>query len=440
MTGPDPLPVPCGPGPLAQLDRSGGRAPALFARLREAAPDLAPTPYSSPLALARAVRLLMDWVVAYEDDDTRDEHRSAIAARRELLYAYRFAVSTLTAARDRLLLTAYAEALEGGRVPGDPPGPLGPHALATARLRTAIPEVPADGEPAEVWYRWARDLAARVTEEPQPAPATGTGAGMGADPGPYQELLDRISRLGRTIGTALVPAPAGFQALGEAALLGADEMRAALTDAEVILGPLRPDPQSEATDISFHTVSAANDSWAADRVMGPLRTPQDTVHGKLSGNHLGNFAAFLSVRRRLSDWIWGRLDTAASLVSVAATDERLEHAFGGFTGLPDLRERVARLGPCPRFAVLWADSLRLRPRMCPWGRVRYVLTAVRQREILDEELPLLTALHREGPTSGNRPRDIPRAQSFLEPDLDAPGALKKGLDALGEVAAGSTGS
>lgn len=436
VTGPDPLPVPCGPGPLAQLDRSGGRAPALFARLREAAPALAPTPYSSPVALARAVRLLMDWVVAYENDDTQDEHQAAIAECRELLYAYRFAVSTLTAARDRLLLTAYAEALQGGRMPDGRQGPLGPHALATARLRTAMPDVPADGEPAEVWYRWAQDLAARVTEEPQPAPADGTGAGEdAADPGPYQELLDRISRLGRTIGTALVPAPAGFQALGEAALLGADEMRAALTDAEVILGPLRPDPQSEATDISFHTVSAANDSWAADRVMGPHRTPQETVHGKLSGNQLGNFAAFLSVRWRLADWTWGRLDTAASLVSVVATDERLEHAFGGFTGLPDLRDRVAaRLGPCPRFTALWADSLRLRPRMCPWDRVRYVLTAVRQREILDEELPLLAALHREGPTSGNRPRDIPRAQSFLEPDLDAPGALKKGFDALGEVA------
>lgn len=47
--------------------------------------------------------------------------------------------------------------------------------------------------------------------------------------------------------------------------------------------------------------------------------------------------------------------------------------------------------------------------------------------------------HRDGPTSGNRPRDIPRARSFLEPDLDAPGALEKGLDALGEVAAERVG-
>ncbi|WP_328301629.1 DUF3376 domain-containing protein [Streptomyces sp. NBC_00435] len=464
VTGPDSLPVPAGPGPLEVLDTGRGEASVFFARLREEAENLAPTPRGTPLALARAVRLLMDWVSACEEgrgedgndgryddqsegrhddqNDGRNEARlRAVAECRELLYAYRFAVSTLIAVWDRLLLDAYAAGLAGG-VPADP---LAPRTRAAERLRAALavpsmpaelPSIPATGALVQRWRTWAVDLAAALADGPQPPP----GAGAVDHQVAYADLWDRIAELGRYIGRRLDPAPVGFGALGAAALLGNARMLGALTDAEILLGPMRPDPQSEATDIDFHTVSAANRSWAADLVLGRERTPREMVEGKLSGNQVANFAAFLSVRWRLGDWIWGRLDTAASLVSVVATDERLERAFGGFTDLPDLHLRVARLmDPGPRFTELWDQSLENRAELEPWDRVRYVLTAVRQREILGEELPLLTELHRKGFKAGNRVRDIPDPQLVPELDLDAPGALGKALEALGEVGAERAG-
>jgi hypothetical protein len=56
----------------------------------------------------------------------------------------------------------------------------------------------------------------------------------------------------------------------------------------------------------------------------PLR-PSD----KLCGDEMGNFAAFLSAKWRANDWMWGRLDAAATLVDLLVSPERLATGAAG---------------------------------------------------------------------------------------------------------------
>ncbi|WP_322975513.1 DUF3376 domain-containing protein [Streptomyces sp. NBC_00162] len=407
VTGPDPLPLPGGPGPLEPLDKgSGERSASLFRQLRAAEGEIGlPFPARSPLALARTARLLMDWVRAYEATaETVDAE--VIEDCRNRLYTYRFAIATLIAARDRLLLRAYGDVLADGEIPSDPIGPLD---LANRRLIALMPAVPPAWEGQGPWQAWSGALAAAVDGEPWTGPAA---AGPVPWPdGRYSELWDRLGELGQFVGEAMAPQIVdGYKALHEATLGDAPRMKGALMAAEVLLGPLRPDPLAEATDISFHTVSAANTSWATRTVLPDVVPPttEGMVKAKLSGNQLNNFAAFLSARWRLSDWTWGRLDAAASLVSVVATDKRLAAAFGGDG--PDapteaaLGALIAGSFPEPeRFMELYEEALASEDEMSRWDRVRDTITALRQREILDQELPLIAALHAKGIRGGNRP-------------------------------------
>ncbi|MGR4880945.1 DUF3376 domain-containing protein [Streptomyces sp. LARHCF249] len=447
VTGPDPLPLPPGPGPLDPLDAGPGEGSvSLFARLCAAGgtmtlPDVCgplPFPGRSPLALARTVRLLMDWLRAYEAGaPAADPH--AMADCRERLYAYRFAIATLIAARDRLLLRTYGAALAGGTLPARPTGPL---YEATALLGDLLPAVPAAGADPADWRAWSGSLAAAL-DRADAAPAT---AASGQWPeGLYRDLWERAGELGRHLGQAMAPAAVdGYQALHEAAAGDGPQMRDALAAAEVLLGPLRPDPLAEASDIAFHTMSAASTSWATREVLKDAdpNSPEDMVKAKLSGNQLANFAAFLSARWRLSDWTWGRLDAAASLVSVVATDERLAAAFGGadpadpdYPGVEELGALVADSVPDPAlFKELYQKALVSLPGASRWDRVRDTLTALRQREILDQELPLIAVLHRKGIRAGNRPL-IPEALP-----LTTPADVERAMDAFRAIGAEKVGA
>ncbi|MFE2480432.1 DUF3376 domain-containing protein [Streptomyces sp. NPDC059389] len=453
VTGPDALPLPAGPGPLEALDESVGRgSTALFARLREASDGLAvgpgalPGPGCSPLVLARTVRLLMDWLDAYESGagaadggpggaeppgagavDTAPTDRQRVEAYRARLFACRSAVATLTAARDRLLLGRYRTALSQGLLPTDAAAPF---REATRLLGALMPPAPPPGAACAQWETWAANLATAVTGGRLPQPPA-PGPGPDSVPEGFGHLWERLAELGAEIGVDLVPDVAGYEAL-HAAARGAGPMTDALAYAEVLLGPLRPDPLAEAPDIDFHTVSAANTSWATRRVLPAAvqNSPKDMVRAKLSGNQLNNFAAFLSARWRMSDWTWGRLDGAASLVSVVATDERLAEAFGDTADLTALGERIAAepaLGPA--FAELWAQDVTSRPDVEPWDRVRDVLTAVRQHEILREELPFLAELHRKGFRGGNKPPDPP----LNPPALTTPAEFEAALGSFGGI-------
>ncbi len=448
VTGPDPLPLPAGPGPLEPLDESPGEGSvSLFARLSAAGgtmtlPDVSgplPFPGRSPLALARTVRLLMDWLRAYEAGEPAVDPRT-MAECRERLYAYRFAVATLIAARDRLLLRTYGAALAGGTLPARPTGPL---YEATALLGDLMPAVPAAGADPAAWRAWSGALAAAL-DRASAAPAT---AESGQWPeGLYRDFWERAGELGRRLGQAMAPTTVdGYQALHEAADGAGPQMRDALAAAEVLLGPLRPEPLAEASDIAFHTVSAANTSWATREVLKGVDpdSSQDMVKAKLSGNQLANFAAFLSARWRMSDWTWGRLDAAASLVSVVATDERLAAAFGGedpgHPGYPDDEELgalVAAAVPQPAlFMKLYGEAIQSLPEASRWDRVRDTLTALRQREILDQELPLIAALHTQGIRGGNRPPGIAEP-----PPLTTPADEQRAMAAFHDIGAEKVGA
>ncbi|MEU8840960.1 DUF3376 domain-containing protein [Streptomyces roseus] len=471
VTGPDALPLPAGPGPLEALDECAGEgSTVLFERLRAASKHLAvapgafPGPGYSPLALARTVRLLMDWLEAWESrprarDAEPGEARAAHAQQAEAeraeaeraeaelaegyrrrLFACRAAVATLTAARDRLLLDRYRSALGQGVLPSDATAPFGD---ATRLLGALLPKGPEPGDPAGEWERWAADLARAVTGgalPPAPESDAAPGPGPGRVPQGFRRLWEGLAELAGEIGLHLVPDVEGYEAL-HAAARGAGPMAGALAYAEVLLGPLRPDPLAEAPDIRFHTVSAANTSWATRRVLEEVdqNSPKDMVRAKLSGNQLNNFAAFLSARWRMSDWTWGRLDGAASLVSVVATDERLEELLRG----TDTRDHAAlgrkiaeRTGLGAVFLEHWAQDVVAHGSRDPRDRARDVLTAVRQHEILREELPFLAALNGKGFRSGNRPPDRPPNP----PALTAPQEFDAGLESFRAIGAEEVGT
>ncbi|MEW2416030.1 hypothetical protein AB0953_20240 [Streptomyces sp. NPDC046866] len=130
----------------------------------------------------------------------------------------------------------------------------------------------------------------------------------------------------------------------------------------------------------------------------------------------------------MSDWTWGRLDGAASLVSVVATDERLQRSFGGIEDPTALARAVAEAtGLGEAFVEAWAAHVVAQgDSVAPWDRVRAVLTELRQREVLAEELPLIAELHARGPRGGNRPPPVPPAPPPLAPEAfeDAVRALR----------------
>ncbi|ARZ71902.1 hypothetical protein SMD11_6326 [Streptomyces albireticuli] len=380
VTGPDPLPLPPGPGPL-----DGGGSPFCLQRLRQAADGLAlpAEPGSladvraygiSPLPLARAVRLLFDGIQAAEETG-----QTVSPAARERLYACRLAVATLVAVRDRLVLRRFRECGEE---------PVRRIREATVWLGAVMAEAGTPGpEDVAAWQEWPGRLAAAV------AVANPATADLDADwpEDLYGPVWRRLAALGREIGADVRRPVPGFGGLQGA---GPDGVLDALLAAEVLIGPLRPDPLGEPTRIRFHTVSAANSSWATRQAFPAAA--EDLVDAKLGGNELRNFASFLSVRWRLNDWTWGRLDTAASLVDVVATDERLAKLYTG----PD----------DPALAGLLDAPVAAAPTGSPWDPVRAAVTERIQRQILDEELPLLESLQEEG-------RDEPLG---AEPDTPVP--------------------
>ncbi|MCX4626658.1 DUF3376 domain-containing protein [Streptomyces sp. NBC_01443] len=310
-----------------------------------------------------------------------------------------------------------------------------PYGEAIRLLGALMPPVPPPEAAPAHWETWAANLAAAVgAGSPPEVPATGPAE----VPEGFGHLWERLADLGQEIGLDLSPDVDGYEALHAAARGAGPPMAEALAYAEVLLGPLRPDPLAEATDIDFHTVSAADTSWATRTVLPQVApdSPEDMVRAKLSGNQLNNFAAFLSARRRMSDWTWGRLDGAAALVSVVATDERLHDAFGDPADLTALGEEIAgEMALGPPFTELWAQDVTTRPDVAPWDRVRDVLTAVRQHEILHEELPLLAELHRKGFRGGNRPPDSPPNP----PGLPTRAAFDAALASFREIGAEEAG-
>jgi predicted acylesterase/phospholipase RssA len=71
--------------------------------------------------------------------------------------------------------------------------------------------------------------------------------------------------------------------------------------------------------MKFVRVSSAQPSPANDEWFGARLTPTT----KLTGNEVMNFAAFYKASWRANDWMWGRLDSAATLVNFVVQPRRL---------------------------------------------------------------------------------------------------------------------
>ncbi|OXM51305.1 DUF3376 domain-containing protein [Amycolatopsis alba] len=397
LTGPDPLPIP------DSRAFTGGQATApILEHLRgPAVADLVCMPctetltvswFRSLLAPARAVALVLDWVQAIEaEHELSPEQKKEISEIRDKLYETRFVCEVLLAARDRLLLRG-----------GSPDFEVLPWVLAACQRLACFLEAAGGLTDEKAWCC----VVAEVAEHAVQADLLPVGRDF---PQTFLEpIWKRVAELSRLLVsrlTSLAKVP-GFTALYEATTSRPDKTLEVFAIAELIIGPIRPDPLSEPSRIRVHAMSAVAESPLEPLLLGdaPLADDVQRVERKLSGNQLMNFASFLSSRWRLNDWTWGRLDAACSLVDVVARSERLLHKDDAdlVRWLKDLytEHYVAVFGKT-------SDDLEARPELAgligPWEALNVTTANVRHKlpillttwlhwNILQQEIPLLTGL------------------------------------------------
>lgn len=456
VVGPDPLPVPDQPCPLMRRDLEEERSVELLGGLRDPAtnkenepatnalvlsdeiesPEKLPVCNRSPMAVARAVALLLDWVRAAES--VCPDLAGTVSEIRDPLYEARFAAEVLLAVRDRLILRCVADFASD-----DERDAIALVRQATVWLSDLVDGV--GGMPKDAgWTAWSAALAEALNARPNPLAATRTAewpAGL------YEPFWDHLARIGSDLGRALdgrciVP---GFETLQSAATpdspIGTASMRDALAYAEVFLGPMRPDPLAEATSIRFHIVSAANKGPLEQCILGDV-SDGERVNSKLSGNQIRNFAAFLSARWRLNDWTWGRLDAVSSLVDVTARPERLERHTD-----EKLFKETRELFVCTAPEGAWRTFLEQKWKQKTEAKDGLTHKTVRERftevvaerlqwEVLAEELPVLLKL--EDIDGGG---DLPPRPDVDLADLSVnPTDVEKQARRLGDVGKESVGS
>lgn len=371
LLGPDPLPIPdCRAfrDPEQQfLILKRLRGPAIPELVADSPLETVPDTFSSPLAAARAVALALDWVQAVENTGAvpAELHR-VVRETRDSLYETRFACEVLLAARDRLMLRDTADDV----------------ATWVSNANQLLCRLVGDGftDETRTWPEVLASVAKAAVEgtvpDQQPVPC-------------LAPIWARVNTLCRKFGKELgdLADVTGFTALREASD-DEDKMHKVLRIAEILLGPLRPDPLAEPTRIQMYAISAAAQS-PVERLLVTREPADETdrVNLKLSGNQLLNFASFLSSRWRLNDWTWGRLDAASSLVDVVARSDRL--------GVPDpatlewLQGLHNELEQDERVRGLNGSWDKFKPTN---DNVRKLLTTWLHWNILRQELPLLEAL------------------------------------------------
>ncbi|WP_410668928.1 DUF3376 domain-containing protein [Amycolatopsis sp. cmx-4-68] len=396
LAGPDPLPI-----PDSRAFTDGQAAAPILEHLRgPAIPDLVRPPgnrelntcwFRSPLAPARAVALVLDWVQAVEASRELDPKQlEAISEIRDELYEARFACEVLLASRDRLLLRG-----------GSPDFEVLPWVMTACRRLACFIETAGTLAQERKWCCVLADVAEHAVQSDLLPVEPGFPDGF------LQPIWDRVASLAGNLVEQIGPAArvAGFTALHQAASAGRCKTLHVLAVAELLIGPLRPDPLAEPSRIRVHAMSAAARSPLESILL--RRTPatdSERVDSKLSGNQLMNFASFLSARWRLNDWTWGRLDAACSLVDVVARSERL--LANGDDKLVEWLEELYKKHYVQVFGDISYD-LRSHPELTgligPWHELGVTKANVRQKlpillttwlhwNILQQEIPLLTGL------------------------------------------------
>jgi patatin-related protein len=157
----------------------------------------------------------------------------------------------------------------------------------------------------------------------------------------------------------------------------------------------------------FHQLKERRARQSGSPARGAPLRPSD----KLCGDKLGNFAALLSAKWRANDWMWGRLDAAATLVDNLLDPERLAHqrdartaqlltaldqALAGvpdgwaFAGLPRAARRRLEDGPGEEreFWDEWVAAV-TQVRDCVVERLHW--------EILSTEVPMVNKVDHHPP-------------------------------------------
>ncbi len=248
-------------------------------------------------------------------------------------------------------------------------------------------------------------------------------------PGLIDVMQDQFSESFRALAGQLVPAggyESMFTVLREYFALEAFARRTvspigvlARVD-QALAGLHRGGTSAKRQSLKYLRISGANRSPLADAkaVKGilprfdtkralKLSDGQMSPLGKLSGNSLKNFSAFLSARFRENDWMWGRLDTAASLVELLIRKEHFLRTNGS-TDIASVDTIVNRIqnaltapGPAQLYFVsIWTSVQDIvhdeisavvngSDQGSPLSAVRDLLTARWQLDIVLESVPLV---------------------------------------------------
>jgi hypothetical protein len=420
VLGGDPLPLPSAAPILTRFDANATSGMFLdacralehtaYSRPPTSLPDLAEYAISA-LPVVRAAMTLLVRIRARESEGGGTDPQL-----RDDLYETRLAAEAIVAARDRMLLATARERI--ARCHDDVPDTAAVASCIVTSVDIALAQHVAglvcepDAAPGE-WREFALRLAARIIDngasEPVSraiAPESPAGSAVPANPAVVR-LWTRVAWLTARFEHGTDPTPAERAAAMHAVLVR-----------NVLVGPMVIDPLTESTPISFAAVTAADRSPLDLRVFGrAIDEVPDRIALKLSGNQLGNFAAFLSARWRHADWIWGRLDAAHTIAELLA--DRITPPIDSAEALRELAfcqasELVTELLD-REWAAFELDDGNARERAA------WVLTARIQLDILVHELPLLARLSegRESPPSERVLDEARRSELTTVSEFDA---------------------
>ena len=149
-----------------------------------------------------------------------------------------------------------------------------------------------------------------------------------AHPGDLHGTIDLIEPLWRQLISAAEQLASEMRGIDELAALSVAQRALAsaragtvgdVLDAIVVLtAPLAAATLQGDSAIRFFRIAGTNATPLAEQLGGTVG-----VNEKLCGNQLANFSAFFSARWRANDWMWGRLDAAATLVNLLVDSRRL---------------------------------------------------------------------------------------------------------------------
>ncbi|SFS53805.1 patatin-related protein [Saccharopolyspora flava] len=167
----------------------------------------------------------------------------------------------------------------------------------------------------------------------------------GADAAPDAEGVDAVARarevlhdIARRLAEAAPPRaePVEAERVGYALLETTDRIPEVLRQLVVLTAPLDVGRVPTNRIDLLRVVSDEHTPlpFTALRRDGRLR-----IEDKIRGLDLGSFGAFLSAKWRANDWMWGRMDAAATLVGMLADPERLTR-HGDADALGDVLQSV----------------------------------------------------------------------------------------------------